>query len=147
VAQKLNLARRRNKGLAGANVDASEQRPDLKQPLPDDEFQDLFERGLAVAILEVVRRQVEPTTYQAFELSEIHGLSTEEIANATGITPNAIYLARKRVIARLRELGLEYRISGQLGQALKGWLELYPPPSVERTLQTRTQPLNSSSAQ
>jgi RNA polymerase sigma-70 factor (ECF subfamily) len=107
------------------------------EEMPDAACEALFERALLLALLEVVRREVSPQTYQAFELTALHKLPAAEAAEITGITRNAVYLAHKRVLERLRELGASYRDGGQLDDRVKEALELYPSPAAERSLTAR----------
>lgn len=106
---------------------------------PDAMWQETFERTLVVALLDVVRSEVEPRTYQAFELTALHGLRAAEAARLTGLTRNAVYLARRRVLQRLRELGGPYRDDGHLGREVKAALELSPGPEIERGMTTRVE--------
>lgn len=106
---------------------------------PDAAWDELFERGLLAALLDAVRREVEPQTYQAFELTALHGLSGDDAAAATGLTRNAVYLARKRVLTRLQELGAPYRLEGELHERVREALEMSPEPAVERALATRVE--------
>ena len=72
-----------------------------------------------------------PETYQAFELTTLDDLSGREVARLTGLTRNAVYLARKRVMQRLRELGATYRDDGQLDQRVRQALRSLPPAAIE----------------
>ena len=51
-----------------------------------------------------VRRDVTDVTWQAFWRTTIDGLSSKETAVQLGLTVASVYLARSRVIARLKEL-------------------------------------------
>ena len=53
---------------------------------------------------ERVQQEVRPATWQAFSLTALDDCSAETAAAATGLTPGAVYVARSRVTARLREL-------------------------------------------
>lgn len=106
---------------------------------PDARCEAAFEDGLLLVLLEVVRRETNPQTYLAFELSTLHGLRGTEVAEVTGLTPNAVYKARKSVLRRLIELGGTYRDDGRLHQCLKRALELRPKAAVERGLTTRVE--------
>jgi len=106
---------------------------------PDAQCEASFEDGLLLVLLEVVRRETNPRTYLAFELSALHELRGRDVAEATGLTPNAVYKARKRVLRRLIELGGSYRDDGQLHQCLKRALELRPKAAIERGLTTRVE--------
>ena len=51
---------------------------------PDKLWETVYEQVMLVALLDVVRREVAPQTYQAFELTAIRGLSGEQAATITG---------------------------------------------------------------
>jgi hypothetical protein len=104
---------------------------------PDDLWEAAFEEALLVALLEVVRREVNPRTYQAFELSTLHEMPGAEVAKITGQSRNAVYLARRKVFSRLKQLGAPYRKNGQLTQRIKQVLESQPRASIERSMTTR----------
>ena len=75
-----------------------------------------------------------PATYQAFELVALEGVSAAEAAKLTGLSRNAVYLARKRVVERLQELGESYRSEGRLLDHVKRALASAPSAHVERSL-------------
>jgi biotin operon repressor len=85
----------------------------------------------------VVRGEVAPETYQAFELLTFEQLSGAEVARVTGLSRNAVYLARKRVWQRLEQLGASYREQGQLHERVREALQSYPDARVERSLTNR----------
>lgn len=51
-----------------------------------------------------VRREVEPQTFEAFERFAVHGRSAEQVAQELHTTANAVFLAKRRVLRRLREI-------------------------------------------
>jgi RNA polymerase sigma-70 factor (ECF subfamily) len=51
----------------------------------------------------VVRKDVDPDTWRAFELTVVRGQSCEEVATQLGKSVGSIYAARSRVMRRLRE--------------------------------------------
>jgi RNA polymerase sigma factor (sigma-70 family) len=53
---------------------------------------------------EKVSSEFQPATWKAFRLTAVDALSVKEVAGQLGISVGAIYIARSRVIARLREL-------------------------------------------
>ena len=107
------------------------------EALPDEIWETAFEEALLVALLDVVRREFNPRTFQAFELSAIQGMSGADVARLTGQTRNAVYLARRKVTQRLEQLGASYRQRGELPQHLRQAMQSQPEPSVERSLTTR----------
>jgi RNA polymerase sigma-70 factor (ECF subfamily) len=96
-----------------------------------------FEDALLAALLDVVRKEMNPRTYQAFELFALHGLPGAKVAEATGLTANAVYQARKNVVKRLVELGASYRDEGQLDERIKQSLQYQPGAAVERSITDR----------
>jgi RNA polymerase sigma-70 factor (ECF subfamily) len=100
----------------------------------DHEWQELFDDAVLDVLLNTVRDEVSPATYQAFELTMIQDLPGAEVARATGLSRNAVYLARKRVLKRLRELGVLHRTRKQLAEQVQRVLVSHLPGDVERTL-------------
>lgn len=139
VRQKLALHRRqgarelRARGEQAAGLVKAQAR----DAPPDVAWQSAFECSLLLALLEQVRCEVSPETYQAFELTTLHELPGREVGELTGMSRNAVYLSRKRVLKRLRQLGAPYRREGQLHQRLKDVLAVWPSPATERALMTR----------
>ena len=52
--------------------------------------------------MEEVQHQVEPRTWQAFSLTAVEGHSAEKVAKQLGMTSGTVYVAKSRVIAKLR---------------------------------------------
>jgi RNA polymerase sigma-70 factor (ECF subfamily) len=104
---------------------------------PDEAWEAAFEQSLLAALLDVVRREVAPETYQAFELLTLKELSGKQVAKITGLSRNAVYLARRRVLQRLRELGAGYGQEGQLDWQVCRVLSSLPDGAVERSLASR----------
>jgi len=107
---------------------------DAEQAGPDAECEATFEAALLAALLDVVRREVSPQTFQAFEMSVLGELPGARIAAMTGLSRNAVYLARKRVLRRLQELGASYAADGSLDEAVREALSSLPGPVQERAL-------------
>jgi RNA polymerase sigma factor (sigma-70 family) len=62
---------------------------------------------LSVA-LDELKDQVSDSTWRAFHLTAVEGRSGDEAAAELGITRASVYLARGRMLARLRELVAKY---------------------------------------
>jgi len=62
-----------------------------------------YERQLFTLACEQVRRDFQESTWQAFWRTAIQGTSGKQVAGDLGITSAAVYLAKRRVIARLRQ--------------------------------------------
>jgi RNA polymerase sigma-70 factor (ECF subfamily) len=50
-----------------------------------------------------VRGEVQPATWQAFWRTAVEGHSPREAGEALGMSAGAVYVARSRVLARLKE--------------------------------------------
>ena len=79
-------------------------------------------------LLDMVRAQVHPRTYQAFEAVTLGGCSGAEAARLTGLTQNAVYQARKNVLRRLRELGAVFGREGPPDEMIRAALRSRPAP-------------------
>jgi len=53
---------------------------------------------------EKARPEFQPSTWDAFWLTAVESISVKEVAGRVGISVGAVYIARSRVTARLREL-------------------------------------------
>lgn len=61
------------------------------------------ERRLFAWAAEQVRRSFQDSTWQAFWQTAVEGKSGKEVARGLGLTVAAVYLAKSRVMARLKE--------------------------------------------
>jgi RNA polymerase sigma-70 factor (ECF subfamily) len=77
----------------------------LEQPAPDEEaaWNADYERRVFGWAAEQVRRDVHDTTWEAFHQTAVEGRSGPEVAANLGLTVAAVYLAKSRVMARLKE--------------------------------------------
>lgn len=80
----------------------------LLNGLPDDRtmseiWEAEWERGVLRSCLDEVRRHVEPSTLQAFELFVLQEWPAERVAGQLGISTNAVFKAKRRVLSRMRE--------------------------------------------
>jgi hypothetical protein len=103
-------------------------------PAPDIAWEAAFEEVLLGTMLDLVRREVATETFQAFELLALHRLSGADASRATGLSRNAVYLARKRVLERLRELGAGYCANGRLDDRLRSAMRTLPHGDIQRSV-------------
>ncbi len=99
--------RRRGRPWAAAEGDPTRLLADLEDSASGlsriwDEEHD---RHVAGVLLERVRGEFTPTTWEAFRQLALEGRSAAEAAAALGLTPNAVLIAKSRVLRRLREEG------------------------------------------
>ncbi len=121
----------------GGDSDGSRIDPTGDEAEPDTQSEAAFEQALLLVLLDVVRREVDPRTFLAFELLALGELSARDVSRITGLSRNAAYKARRRVMRRLEELGGGYRRNGRLDGRLKEALENRPPAPVERSMTGR----------
>jgi len=113
---------------------------------PDAPWEAAFEQAMLMFLLDMVRSEVHPRTYQAFEVFTLGGCSGAEAARLTGLTRNAVYQARKNVLRRLRELGAVYGEQGPPDEMIRAAICSRPSALVERSLVTRIEQTERMSA-
>jgi RNA polymerase sigma-70 factor (ECF subfamily) len=75
-----------------------------EQPAPEeaDRWEREYQRHLFALAAEQVRDSFEEATWRAFWLVAVEGKSGEEAARNVGLSVGAVYVARSRVLARLK---------------------------------------------
>jgi len=134
VASRRRAPAERCRAQGGDGADRPE--PDSSDT-PDAAWEAAFEQAMLAFLLDLIRREMSPRTYQAFEVVTLGECSGAEAARITGLTRNAVYQARRRVVRRLRELGAEYGDRGPPDETIRAALHLRADASVERSLLTR----------
>lgn len=77
--------------------------PDPASPTAEELWEQDWRRNLVQLCLEHVRHEVEPKTFQAFQLYGLDGWSVEETAGFLKMTTAAVYQAKSRVAQRVRD--------------------------------------------
>jgi RNA polymerase sigma-70 factor (ECF subfamily) len=95
---------RRYRPLATGDSDFVERLHQLASPDSElsREWDREHDRHVAGKVMQMVRRDVEPATWQAFRRQVLDGVSAAEVAVELGLSPNAALLAKSRVLKRLR---------------------------------------------
>lgn len=95
-----HAGRERARGTAGEAV--------LEQVPAEDALERLWREEWAAAVLRAalaqVRREVAPATLRAFERFVLDELPAAQVARELDTTQNAVFKAKRRVLARVREL-------------------------------------------
>jgi RNA polymerase sigma-70 factor (ECF subfamily) len=73
--------------------------PDNAEVFAETEYRSYLVRRA----LELMRAEIRPTTWKACWEHVVSGKTAAEVAAELGLTPGAVYVARSRVLARLRE--------------------------------------------
>jgi RNA polymerase sigma-70 factor (ECF subfamily) len=96
---------RRERQPAGTGDTGVEQRlRELADPAGEEDFWEGEHRQcLFDWAVEQVRDEFEDSTWQAFWRTSVEGAGTPQVARDLGLSVGAVYVARSRVLARLRE--------------------------------------------
>ncbi|MBN2580453.1 MAG: sigma-70 family RNA polymerase sigma factor [Pirellulales bacterium] len=99
------LARRDGK-LVGAGGTAALRRLEEQPSAEDDDafIEREHRRCLFDWAVEQIRGDFQEATWQAFWQTGVEGKGTKEVAASLGMTVGAVYIARSRVLARLKEI-------------------------------------------
>jgi RNA polymerase sigma factor (sigma-70 family) len=62
-----------------------------------------YQRRLATLAMERVKSEFQENSWRAFWLTAVEGVAVADVAQQVGISPGAIYVAKSRVLARLKE--------------------------------------------
>jgi RNA polymerase sigma-70 factor (ECF subfamily) len=98
------LESRRRRAVGSGDSDVLEQLE--SQPAPDDQdelWDREYERRLFGMAAEQVRGEFTDQTWKAFWQTAVDGKNPKDVARALGMSPGAVYVAKSRVLARLRE--------------------------------------------
>jgi RNA polymerase sigma-70 factor (ECF subfamily) len=63
------------------------------------------DRHVTNYLLERIKPEFSEKTWRAFRRFALDGLSADETAAELGMTPNAVFIAKSRVMSRLRQAG------------------------------------------
>jgi RNA polymerase sigma factor (sigma-70 family) len=107
VRRKLSNWRAAQQRQARGSGDTGIQQLLEQRPLAEHgeaDWDDEWERRLFAWACEQVRQDTRDATWQAFWRTAVDGQSGKQVAADLGLTVAAVYLARSRVLARLKEL-------------------------------------------
>ncbi|HJZ58536.1 MAG TPA: sigma-70 family RNA polymerase sigma factor [Gemmataceae bacterium] len=100
----LNGQRHRPRGTG--DTDAQERldaTPARDEDGPDADWEREYQRRLTARAMERVREEFQPATWQAFSQTAVEGKSAAEVGARLKMSPGAVYVAKSRVLARLRD--------------------------------------------
>jgi len=105
-----HLTRTRYRTLAtGDSAMAHAIENQCQSPAADDAWIDLeYRREVFRWAAEQARAEVRPTTWSAFWRTSVEGTPIAEVADDLAMTVGAVYIARSRVMARLREISRSF---------------------------------------
>ena len=68
-----------------------------------DEWELEYQRRVASVAMDRVKGEFQEKTWRAFRLTAVEGVAAAEAAKQVGISPGAVYVAKSRILARLKE--------------------------------------------
>jgi RNA polymerase sigma factor (sigma-70 family) len=89
-----------------AGDDASQERLDSvpdRAPDPDEEWELEYQRRVSAKAMERVRGEFQPSTWKAFWGTAVEGRAAQEVGTELKMSPGAVYVAKSRILARLRD--------------------------------------------
>jgi RNA polymerase sigma factor (sigma-70 family) len=101
-----NFLDSRNRRVVGSGDSRVQQR--LEQHADADgklsaDWEADYQRQLAAQAMERIRGEFQPATWQAFVETAVQGQEPAQVARRVGLSVGAVYVAKSRIIARLRQ--------------------------------------------
>jgi RNA polymerase sigma-70 factor (ECF subfamily) len=103
----LTDAARRQKTRKKAEINW-EPRPEVTNGEPDEDWLVAHRRRVLEVVLPRIQAHTQPKTWHCFAEHVLKGRAGADIAGELGITANAVIVNAARVLARVREMCLEY---------------------------------------
>lgn len=72
------------------------------------EFNLEHDQHVLLELLKMVSKQFQPDTIEVFRLHVMEGVSADEVAEKQGVTPQAVYVAKSRVLRSLRQVATDW---------------------------------------
>ncbi len=76
---------------------------DPNSSAPDRQWDDEHDRYILRCLLDLVEQEFEPTTFRAFRRLALDDATGAEVAAELGLSVGAVYVAKSRVLQRIRE--------------------------------------------
>jgi RNA polymerase sigma factor (sigma-70 family) len=99
----LDGQRHRARGTGNSDMQQRLNNEPNRSPEADDQWELEWQRQLSARAMQQVEHEFQPATWKAFWMTAVEGKSAKEASDALGLSSGAIYVAKSRVLARLRE--------------------------------------------
>ncbi len=94
--------RKRPRAAGGSDAQAAlQQQPDEREPI-SELFEHEYRQQLLLWAAEQIRAEFRESTWEAFWRSYIEGHAIKDVAEQLGMSMGSVYVARSRVVARLK---------------------------------------------
>jgi RNA polymerase sigma factor (sigma-70 family) len=77
--------------------------PDRHEDDPDAAWELEYQRRLSAKAMDRVKHEFQPNTWQAFWGTAVEGRAAQDVGSDLKMSPGAVYVAKSRVLARLRD--------------------------------------------
>ena len=101
-----NFLESRSRRVQGSGDSRMQQRLEQHADADGDqsgEWEADYQRALAAQAMERVKEEFQAATWEAFRQTAVEGRTPAQVAGRVGLSVGAVYVAKSRVIARLRE--------------------------------------------
>jgi RNA polymerase sigma-70 factor, ECF subfamily len=98
-----HFRREEGRPAAAGGTDAHLRLQEVPEQLPDDEQSQADTHSLTHRALALIRTEFEERTWQAFWRTVVDNEAPRDVAAELGVTPDAVRMAKSRVLRRLRE--------------------------------------------
>ena len=100
------LSSQRNRPRGTGDADAQERldaTPAREEEGPDADWEKEYQRGLSARAMDRVKGEFQPNTWSAFWQTAVEGRGAAEVGAGLKMSAGAVYVAKSRVLARLRD--------------------------------------------
>ena len=100
------LSSQKNRPRGTGDADAQERldaTPAREEEGPDADWEKEYQRRLSARAMELVKGEFQPNTWSAFWQTAVDGKPAAEVGVALKMSAGAVYVAKSRVLARLRD--------------------------------------------
>ena len=100
------LSSQKNRPRGTGDTDAQERldaTPAREDEGPDADWEKEYQRRLSARAMELVKGEFQPHTWAAFWQTAVDGRAAAEVGAGLKMSPGAVYVAKSRVLARLRD--------------------------------------------
>ncbi len=99
------LSSQKNRPKATGDTGSQERLDSIPDRAPDreDDWELEYQRQLSAKAMELVKPEFQANTWKAFWGTAVEGRGAQEVGAELKMTPGAVYVAKSRVLARLRD--------------------------------------------
>lgn len=98
------LSARRNRPRGSGDTTTNRMLDNHPDPAADsDDWEMEYQRRIAALAMERIKSDFQENTWRAFVMTAVEGTAAADAGRELGLSPGAVYVAKSRVLARLKE--------------------------------------------